>query len=376
MRFYVMSTLLVLLLSLGSRAQVSLPSTTGQYTIVLTDSTRLQGRIVRQDSATIVVRLRTGKLTYVHPELFLRIEAGPGASDAPAAPKPGERVIITLDDNTQVRGVLVQQDSTNVVLRQPNGNLTFIPPGQVAYIAPGRSRSVAATPDTGTGPRRRGYDNQFTPYLLIDQTAYNPTRNRGYYRTIWVLYNEIHYGLTNHWSVGASVLPVSPTLYEDRAVPAGVNLSTKLSVPLGPYVRLGVNLAYQPVQRFELFRIDRVVNWQGILSLGKASHNLTMAYGRITNANFAPGSRQYVRLGFVQKLSPGLTVVSDNAFNFRLSTFYSGPTSRLSVALRFDRRYHAFDLGLLGETYNGFFQNGNLTLYPHLGYNLLLGGRR
>ena len=80
----------------------------------------------------------------------------------------------------------------------------------------------------------------------------------------------------------------------------------------------------------------------------------------------------------MQKVGPGLTLISDNRINpGPYNSFYYDSSERvsLSFAFRIDRRRHAFDLGLYSLVYrdNASFYNSRVRFLPYLGYNLLIG---
>jgi hypothetical protein len=84
----------------------------------------------------------------------------------------------------------------------------------------------------------------------------------------------------------------------------------------------------------------------------------------------------FLTLGLVQKVSPGLTLVSDNKVALGRDYYmYNDAKVTVSFALRVDRRRHAFDLGLYSLIYDSpyLYDNKSVRVFPYLGYNLLIG---
>ena len=232
-----MKTVLVFVLLLGSvvaSAQTvspAIPAAGSQksYTLLLKDGSVVSGRIVRRDSTTLVVRQRNGRLTYVDLELFDRVIDTPVpnalqpvtvAADAPVDDSNGlGNYVIVFKDGTQVRGRIVRRDSTTLVIRKRNGELTYADPALL---------------DTVVDPNQPVAENPFAPFMTLNQTAYTADPGHLYYRNVLLFYNEFTYGISPNWSIGASVVPFSLKLSDTRYVERNVEFATKVSVPLGP----------------------------------------------------------------------------------------------------------------------------------------------
>ena len=374
-----------------------------QSFLLMRDGSVVRGQILRQDSTLISVRKRGGNLSFIEADQVLSVLAD--RSDVPEN-KAGARTaspykVYVMKDGARIEGRFVRRDSTMITLQKPNGQFTYFEPELLARID-----TVQGDLSSDGG---RTFQNRFAPYLLTGVTAHNPEKGRFYYRNTWLLFNELHYGITRNWSVGASfVTPVPYLAYSDVYFRSSEYLSynsrlfTKISVPIGRRFRLAGNVSYQARQPANFFSARDVFTFQALASVGTSQRNVTVGYGLITPSrrryeyytySFSssyppqPGSGQLIRytipnqsfltLGLVQKVSPGLTVVLDNTLLLG-RTYYHYNESKVSAsaALRIDRRRHAFDLGIYTLIYQKpiFWENGRqVRFFPYVGYNLLIG---
>lgn len=364
--------------------------------VLMRDGQVVKGRVLRQDSTLISVRRRGGDMSFIEADQVVRIT--PERPDLPAntvqIQTTGPYRVFVFKDGSQVEGTFVRRDSTMITVRKRNGQLTYFEPELLSRVD-----SVAVETYTDTSRR---FPTQFSPWLLTGVTAYNPEKGRFYYRNTWLLLNEFHYGITRHWSVGASFLaPVPGVVLNEVYSSTGeylVNTSrlfSKLSVPIGKRFRLGANVTYQARGTLDLLATNDLWTLQALASLGTSQHQVTVGYGQTmpskrTYTYSTPGwssgmpqvytytipTYHFLTVGLIQKVSPGLTLVSDNKIALGRQ-FYTYDASRVtaSFALRIDRRRHAFDLGFYSLIYEKpyFYDGKPVRLFPYAGYNLLLG---
>lgn len=375
-----------------------------QSFLLMRDGSVVRGQILRQDSTIISVRKRGGDLSFIEADQVIGVLAD--RSDLPEN-KAGVRSaspykVYALKDSTRIEGMFIRRDSTMITLQKPNGQFTYFEPELLARIetVQGELRSAGG----------RTFPNRFAPYLLTGLTAHNPEKGRFYYRNTWLLLNELHYGITRFWSVGASFAALIPYAgYVDAYYKngqyldtKGSRLSTKVSVPIGNRFRLGVDASYRGSQQFTLVAARDIWTFQALATAGSPQRNITLGYGLTTPSrrryeyytySFSssyppqPGSGQlitytipnqsFLTLGVVQKVSPGATLVLDNRLYLgRIYYQFNESKASLSAALRLDRRRHAFDLGIYSLIYQRpiLWENGRTTrFFPYVGYNLLIG---
>lgn len=333
------------------------------YTLLLKDGSVVSGQLIKRDSISLVVKKRNGRLTYVDLELFDRViedGAAPSASqatlpDSPTfAPLPAandaKNYLILFKDGTQVKGHIVRRDSTTLVIQKRNGQLTYADPLLVQAVQ---------------DPAQVVPENSFAPFMTLNQTAHTADPGHLYYRNILLFYNELDYGISRNWSIGASVVPAAWFL-SDLYVPS-VSFSTKVSFPLGNLARFGVSGGYQPSRTYETFKQNEVWNLQALLSLGDSQRNITIGYGRSSSGNTPLNRQPYFTVSAMQRLSPGVTFITDNTLFTNQNWFFTGTAGLFSAAIRFERPRHTFDLGALGQTY---IQGKNPQFFPYLAYNL------
>ena len=371
--------------------------------LLMRDGSVLRGQILRQDSTIISVRRRGGEMSFVEADQVVRITAAnpeqytstvPLADAVLSQPTGLDRVFV-LKDGTQVEGRFVRRDSTMITVRKRNGQLTYFEPELLV-----RTDSVgmaAYSDEAGIFP------NRFSPWVLAGLTAYNPEGGRFYYRNTWLLFNELQYGITRFWSVGAKfVTPLPYLVLNDGYYGAGQYLNsiaqfnTKFSAALSPDFHLALNAAFQAGgNQFS----EMGGRWllQTLATVGSSQQNVTFGYGivvpKLKYYTYQPPysstlprtisikipNHSFLSLGIMQKIGRNLTFLSDNSINLGPQYYTdntTGARATLSAALRIDRQRHAFDLGMYTLIYEKpFLWNGDRStrFFPYIGYNLLIG---
>ena len=300
---------------------------------------------------------------------------------------------IYLNDGLALYGRIIRRDSSNYTVRLRNGLITYVPLDLLKNLGAGRPKSAETRPNL-TAPvavldttRKGVYANRFGPYLLFNQTAFNPDAGRMYYRNQYGIINQLDFGLTKFWSIGATVSPLTWFLTEQGIIQSFV-LQSKLTFPVGPWLRLGAGGFYRPAytRRTEFFRYNVAAAWQveALASFGDSQRNITFAYGRSFGKSYGSTRPAYLRVGAVMKLAPKLSFVSDNVISGN-DEFGNDAGSQFSGIFRFDRRRHSFDVGVLGLVreeyrYSNFpgpggsypYRERKLYPLPYVGYNLLI----
>ncbi|RYF58088.1 MAG: hypothetical protein EOO39_34705 [Cytophagaceae bacterium] len=289
----------------------------------------------------------------------------------------------SLRDGATVTGRVVNRTPLAIVVRQQNGTLSYIDPGDVL--------STNSSSSTGTLSVTDGDVPAGAPYLLNTHTAYTPRSGQVYYRNTNIIRNELELGITNGWSVGVVFNPLIRGLNGDSELindaiytnsDFGTQLYTRIGIPIGKKIRVGAGLLTQ-LQR-PAYASSTLTSFlgQAQLSIGDQVSNVTLGYtfklgdpesSLLTEGALTIGTRQY--------LSPSLSFISDNSI--KLTSNFSTPFARLAAALRIHRRQHAFDIGVLSavnqfvySSYYGYLTRGTkFNAYPYLGYTVQFGKR-
>lgn len=349
-----------------------------QSYLTMRDGSVVRGQIIRQDSSLITVKVRGGDFSFIEADQVVRISPDRPGNLTSTDNAPAPYSLFVFRDGSQIEGNYVRRDSTMITVRKRNGQLTYFEPELLVRVDSVRAEQASFRPRV---INRETFANRFSPWLLTGQTAYNAEKGRLYYRNTLLILNELDYGITRNWSVGINTNPffasIQPTnSARESVIGANVRFSSKFTVPIGEEFRFGVNATYQPKQTGYYYAFDQQVILNGVLSFGSSQRNATLGYGMQLHPDGYSNDLKFITAGVMHKLSRSLTFVSDNTFY--LNPYYSGSSAILSVALRIDRRRHAFDLGAFSSIYPYRFYNQNNTssqayFAPYLGYNLIIG---
>lgn len=273
-------------------------------------------------------------------------------------PKPGNRparpvYTVVLRDGTELRGDLLREDSTETVIRTRNLGEVRLRTEQIMRIDRERTR----------GNDGAAYPNLFPQTMRLAPTAFQAEKGRVYYRNYLISFSQFEYGITDNWSVAATFSLPRPTDV--------FSLNTKVSLPVSGRVRVGINAQYVG------FRFDGPLEGigyvQGIVTTGDRQNNTTYGVGA-TVSDGQVSSSLVGTFGFVRKVSPKLTFISENFVLFgrgvNQAVNFAGI---LSAGVRFDRRRHAFDLAANAPLI--IQRNGRpiVSLFPLASYHLRIG---
>ncbi len=111
-----------------------------------------------------------------------------------------------------------------------------------------------------------------TNYFL-SPSAYGLRKGEGYYQNIWVLLNQVSYGITNNFSVGVGVIP----LFLFDVTPTPVFATVKLSIPI---VKNKVNIAGGGILGTFLGEDESGFgSFYGISTFGNPNNNFSVGLG-------------------------------------------------------------------------------------------------
>lgn len=122
---------------------------------------------------------------------------------------------IYLNDGLALYGRIIRRDSSNYTVRLRNGLITYVPLDLLKSLGAGRPKTerqgpvtMQKLPGVTADTTRKGvFANRFGPYLLFNQTAFDPDARQMYYRNQYELVNQLDYGMTKFWRICATVTP-------------------------------------------------------------------------------------------------------------------------------------------------------------------------
>jgi hypothetical protein len=127
---------------------------------------------------------------------------------------------VLMNDGNEFIGHLISQDSSSLILKTDKlGDLTFSRK-DITRITPVKPENI-----------RNGvywFDNPQSARYLWSPNGYGLKKGEGYYQNIWVLFNQVSYGVTNNFSIGAGIVPLF--LFGEGATPFWI--TPKLSIPV------------------------------------------------------------------------------------------------------------------------------------------------
>jgi hypothetical protein len=127
---------------------------------------------------------------------------------------------VLMNDGNEFIGHLVSQDTSILILQTDKlGRLTFNKK-DIVRITPIKPASIKAG--------QYWFENPQSARYLWSPNGYGLKKGEGYYQNIWVLFNQVSYGVTNNFSIGAGILPLF--LFGGGATP--VWITPKLSIPV------------------------------------------------------------------------------------------------------------------------------------------------
>ncbi|RAK00401.1 hypothetical protein [Larkinella arboricola] len=259
-----------------------------------------------------------------------------------------------LKNGTVLRGQFVRRDSASYLIRTKKDGDQLLAISDII-----RADLVGGTLRSGPD-----FPNGFPFRLYFMPTAYMPEKRSLYLQNSYVLFSRIDVGVTRHWSVGTTFQTLSPQNLH--------MFSTKFGTRLTARSRAALSVQYMGIRLNERL-LTRMGLAQGLVTVGDEERNVTVGAG-VTFSRQGLASSGVVTIGYVRKITPDLTFISQNNILIGEAiepqyTYLSGLTS---AGFRFNRRRHSFDTALLLPVYNekGLMRTSPL---PYLSYQVRIG---
>ncbi len=127
---------------------------------------------------------------------------------------------VQMNDGNEFIGHVLSQDSSNLILQTDKFGKLTLNKGDVVRTTPIKPQNIKQGQYWFENP-------QSTRYLWMPN-GYGLKKGEGYYQNIWVLFNQVSYGLSNYFSIGAGMVPVF--LFGGGETP--VWITPKFSIPV------------------------------------------------------------------------------------------------------------------------------------------------
>jgi len=137
-----------------------------------------------------------------------------------AEAQDSETYRITTTDGSVYIGVLISESDESVTIRTKS----------VGEITINKSNIAKMTQLNGDRLREDGYwhENPLSTRYLFAPSAHGLKKGEGYYQNTWIFLNNVNYGVTNNFSIGAGTVPVF--LFGASYVPFWI--MPKISIPV------------------------------------------------------------------------------------------------------------------------------------------------
>jgi hypothetical protein len=129
--------------------------------------------------------------------------------------------VTTRDGNVFIGQILSRTEEVLVISTEQFGQVT-VRQQNIRSIQPVRGEQIREIVIWFENPQESRY--------FWSPSGYGLKKGEGYYQNVWVLFNQINYGATDHFSVGVGMLP----LFLFAGAPTPVWVTTKFSAPVVP----------------------------------------------------------------------------------------------------------------------------------------------
>lgn len=196
-------------------------------------------------------------------------------------------------DGNSFTGTILSMDSIQVVMSSDQIGVINISRDQIVILEKVDSRDFYSQ-----------YYNLQSARYLFSPNGYGLRKGEGYYQNVWVLYNQVSYGFSDHFSLGVGTLPIF--LFGADVVP--VWLTPKVSIPIvDDRLQLGAG-AFMGAVLGDDFGFGILY---GTATVGSRSKNLTLGLGY----GYAEGewaSHPAVSLSGMLQTSPRGFLITEN----------------------------------------------------------------
>jgi hypothetical protein len=254
------------------------------------------------------------------------------------AQKVGSTVQIETKDNSRIKGKVIEKTETHLTIETASaGNIT---------IERNKIRDIEEINLIETGAF--AYKNQHASRNFMTPTAFGVKKGEGYYKNTMLVFNSVNYGVTDHFSIGASADIIG--LLSSQRIPFVMSLNTKLSTSIRKNAAIAGGFTVARVRASGESGSAGIL--YSVVTLGDKNRNVTLGGGypisfqktsNVSNPFLFTISGQY-------RLSDHFALLSENWF--ALGSEGGGGVG--SFGGRYMRKGFAFDFAIMFVGGNGF----------------------
>ncbi len=228
--------------------------------------------------------------------------------------------LIKTRDKNQYIGKIISEKIEKILLLS-NGDTIVILPSE-----------IVSREQIKSGILKKGVvwkDNPLPTKYFLSQNAYGLKKGTGYYHNAWLIFNQVAYGLGDHISIGASIMPFSFLGFSA----APVSGSAKISIPV---VRDKFNISASASAGALLGESGTFLGFEtgkshatfgsltAVTTFGSRNNNLS-AGGGLVFWSADSGKAPYLSFDVLLRLARNISLISENYlfFNDGLSDGYS-----------------------------------------------------
>lgn len=172
--------------------------------------------------------------------------------------------VVDTRDGQSFIGSITSENSEEIVLLTDNYGTIHIPRAQIKKI------KLLSGSDMKEG--EYWFKNPHDTRYFVMSNGFGLEQGEAYYQNTWILFNQINYGITDFFSMGAGVLP----LFLFAGAPTPVFITPKLTVPV---VKEKVNLGAGMLLGYVLGETASFGIAHGAATFGNRDNNLTLGAG-------------------------------------------------------------------------------------------------
>lgn len=254
----------------------------------------------------------------------------------------------TLDGNVLI-GILVSEDDERITIRVESM-------GEIV-IERVRIKSLTRLEDGKMKNGEYWYPNPSATRYFFAPNAIGLKKGTGYYQNAWILFNNVNFGLSDHFSIGGGIVPMF--LFGVSETP--VWILPKVTFPVSEdQFHLGAGAMLGGVVGADS---DLVGIFYGVGTLGDRERNLTVGVG-YGYAGSEISTTPVINISGLIRTGRRIYLLSENYF-----VPEAGSTGVVSFGMRWTAENFAVDFGLFTPLENNYGWIG----LPWLGVNIPFG---